>query len=554
MTRELSPQHDSFVRDHLPKPDNLPAFPGVARHAGVLNCVSFLLDVHLDGPIANRVAIKSGARSWTYQQLGQYVGQMACVLTQNYGVKPGNRVLLRGANSPEIAALWLAIQKIGAVGVVSMSQLRAGELATMIDHAKPILAVCDGDITGELATALGLADTPCQLLTFTEEGGPLFDEMSLKSSDCQTCQTLADDASIIAYTSGTTGAPKATVHFHRDILAICETVCRHIIRPTATDVFIGTAPLAFTFGLGGLLIFPLYVGASTVLNARYNAQSFAAAIAQYRASVCFTVPTFYQRMLQSGDTLSLKTLRLAVSSGEALPQTVRDLWHDQTGVALTEVLGSTEMLHAFAGAYGSAIRPGRIGPAIPGYELAILDDTGGVLAPGQQGHLAVKGPTGCRYLDDPRQGDYVQGGWNLTGDICEMDQDGSIAYVARADDMIISAGYNISGLEVENALLTHPDVAECAVTGLADNKRGQIVVAFVVSAQAKNLASIIQLQDHVQRLIAPYKYPRRIIFVDALPRNESGKLQRFRLKSPDAHGPTTEFSPSVSPIKTASQS
>ncbi|MCF6234255.1 MAG: AMP-binding protein [Rhodobacteraceae bacterium] len=529
MIRVNSPQHDSFVRDRLPKPGNMPEFPGVDPDPGVLNCVTFLLDAHLDGPSADRLAIRSGARSWTYRQLGHHVGQMANVLTQNYGVRPGNRVLLRGANSPEIAALWLAVQKIGAVGVVSMSLLRAGELVTLIDHAKPVLAVCDVDISADLETALGLAGLECQMVTFTDEGGQLFDEMSLKSPDCETCQTLADDASVIGYTSGTTGAPKATVHFHRDILAICETVCRHIIRPTADDVFIGTAPLAFTFGLGGLLIFPFYAGACTVLNPRYSAQGFAAAIAHYRASICFTVPTFYQRMLRAENALSFNTLRLAVSSGEALPQGVRDLWQDQTGVNLAEVLGSTEMLHAFAGAQGAAIRPGLIGPAIPGYELAILDPMGQALPLGTVGRLAVKGPTGCRYLTDPRQSEYVQNGWNLTGDMCKMDTSGYIAYLSRADDMIISAGYNISGLEVENALLTHPGVAECAVIGVADEQRGQIVVAFVVPVQVENPATPDQLQAHVQRLIAPYKYPRRIEFVDALPRNESGKLQRFRL-------------------------
>ncbi len=538
MIRARSPQHDSFVRDRLPKPGEMPEFLGVEQETGVLNCASFLLDTHLDGPNADRVAIKSGARSWTYRQLGHYVGQMACVLKQNYGVKPGNRVLLRGANSPEIAALWLAIQKIGAVGVVSMSLLRAGELATLIDHAKPVLAVCDEEIIAELQTALGLADVACQLLTFTDEGGPLFDEMSQQSPECETCQTLADDISIIAYTSGTTGAPKATVHFHRDILAICETVCRHIIRPDADDVFIGTAPLAFTFGLGGLLIFPFYVGASTVLNPHYSAKEFTAAIAHYRASICFTVPTFYQRMLRADDAHSFNTLRLAVSSGEALPQSVRDLWHDQTGAEMAEVLGSTEMLHAFAGARGAAIRSGLIGPAIPGYELAILDPVGQVLPAGTAGRLAVKGPTGCRYLNDPRQGEYVQNGWNLTGDMCKMDSSGYIAYLSRADDMIISAGYNISAPEVENALLSHPDVAECAVIGAADEERGQIVVAFIVPAQVENPATIDQLQDHVQRLIAPYKYPRRIIFVDVLPRNESGKLQRFRLSAPEDTGPS----------------
>jgi len=533
MTQAQSPQLDRFVHDRLPDKHDLPEFLALPSDNGPLNCVSFLLDRHLHGPSAHRHAIKSGARHWTYQQLGQYVGRIANVLVQDYGVRPGNRVLLRGVNSPEIAALWLAIQKIGAVGVVTMSLLRAGELATILDLAKPVLAISDAAIATDLETALAGSGGTCQLLTFTDEGGALFAKMATRSADCETCPTLGDDISILAFTSGTTGAPKATVHFHRDISAICETVGAHVIRATADDVFIGTAPLAFTFGLGGLLILPLHAGACTVLNPPGTARDFASAIRDTDASICFTVPTFYQRMLREGETDSLKNLRLAISSGESLPHSVRTLWTKRTGVELAEVLGATEMLHAYAGASGSAIPPGYIGPAIPGYKVAILDSAGRALPPGTPGRLAVKGPTGCRYLNDPRQGEYVQNGWNLTGDMCKTDSSGHIAYLCRADDMIISAGYNISAPEVENALLSHPDVTECAVIGEADEARGQIVAAFVVCAATVADPGVMadRLQNHVRQKIAAYKYPRKVVFVATLPRSESGKLQRYRLNS-----------------------
>ena len=539
MSQTQSPQHDRFVHDRLPRTKDLPQILPLPKIplSGQLNCAWFLIDRHLEGPtdnlIGDRIAIKSGERTWTYWQLGSHVNQIANVLKQDYRIEPGNRVLIRGANSPEVAAVWLAIQKIGAIAITTMPLLRAGELATLIDLSKPQLAVCDTAIALDLQTAIDDTGSTCAMITYdVGGGGALYHAMAGKSDKCDACPTLADDISIIGFTSGTTGNPKATVHYHRDILAICETMCRHIIRPVTEDVFIGTVPLAFTFGLGGLLVFPFYAGACTVLNDRYSPQQLAEAIEHYQASVCFTVPTFYQQMLRLDDVNSVNGLRLAISSGEALPEPVRQLWQNRTGVELAEVLGSTEMLHAFAGAGGSAIKPGFIGPAIPGFELAVLDEKGNRLEAGEIGRLAVKGPTGCRYLDDKRQGDYVQNGWNITGDACVMDQDGYVAYHTRFDDMIISAGYNISGLEIENALLAHSMVAECAVIGEPDTERGQIVAAFVVLAQAvKNPGDmVLELQDHVRQNIAPYKYPRRIKFVQQLPRNESGKLQRFRLR------------------------
>lgn len=534
MSARRSQQTDRFVHDRLPAkeawPDILP-LPGMLLD-GPLNCVSFLLDRHLESETAHRPAIRSDARVWTYAELGGHVSRIAQLMVEDFGVEPGNRVLIRGANSPEVAAVWLAIQKIGAVAVTTMSLLRTAELQVIIEMAKPALAFCEDALAGELRAAVGSVETDLPIVGYGAESGELYRRIAGREGLSGTFAAQADDVSLIAFTSGTTGRPKATVHFHRDVLAICETMSRHIVSPRPEDVFIGTSPLAFTFGLGGLLVFPLHAGACTVLNPRYLPEELLDAIDHYEATVCFTVPTFFQQMLAQERLGVLARLRLAVSSGEALPLPTRQAWLAATGDELAEVIGATEMLHAFAGANGSGIRPGFIGPAIPGFELSIRDDDGNPLPPDQIGRLAVKGPTGCRYLDDPRQGDYVQNGWNITGDACSMSDDGYIAYHTRYDDMIISSGYNISGLEVENVLLKHPEVAECAVVGEADEKRGQITVAHVVLRNGcDDLDGMAdRLKDHVKAVIAPYKYPRRISFCDRLPRNESGKIQRFRLR------------------------
>lgn len=534
MSARRSLQTDRFVHDRLPAkeawPDILP-LRGLPLE-GPLNCVSYLLDRHLEGDAAQRPAIRSGARRWTYAQLGDHVSRIAQLMVDDHSVAPGNRVLIRGGNSPEVAAIWLAIQKIGAVAVTTMSLLRAAELKVIIEIAKPALAFCEDALAGELHEAVSAVETNLPIVGYGAESGELYRRIAGREGFSGTFEARADDVSLIAFTSGTTGRPKATVHFHRDVLAICETMSRHIVSPRPEDVFIGTSPLAFTFGLGGLLVFPLHAGACTVLNPRYAPAELLDAIDHYQATVCFTVPTFFQQMLALERHSELKRLRLAVSSGEALPLPTRQAWRAATGNELAEVIGATEMLHAFAGASGSKVRPGYIGPAIPGFELSIRDEDGNALPPDRIGRLAVKGPTGCRYLDDPRQGDYVQNGWNITGDACSMSEDGYIAYHTRYDDMIISSGYNISGLEVENVLLQHPEVAECAVVGEADEKRGQIAVAHVVLRNGcddpDGMAGL--LQDHVKASIAPYKYPRRIRFCAALPRNESGKIQRFRLR------------------------
>jgi len=535
MSNLPSPQKDRFVHVRLPAKDQWPKLLPLEHHSqsGLFNCTSLLLDRNIENGNGARLAMRSETVSWTYDELHRQVCQIANVFTQYFKIEPGNRVLVYGANSPRVGAIWLAIQKIGAVVVTVSSMLRAGELQTLIDISMPKLVLFDRVIETEIITAVTTSTAECDTLGYSSRGDELEHLMNKVPTTYATCPTLADDVSIIAFTSGTTGQPKATVHFHRDIIAICETICRHIVKPTPDDVFISTSPLAFTFGLGGLLVFPLYAGACSVLIGRYSPEQLLAAIEHYGATVCFTVPTFYQKMAKLADVKALSQLRLAVSSGEALPGQVRNLLETKTGINLAEVLGSTEMLHAFAGSTGDAVKPGFIGPAIPGYKLAILDENGNEMPAGQVGRLAVAGPTGCRYMDDPRQSDYVQHGWNITGDACWMDEDGYISFHTRYDDMIISAGYNISGLEIENVLLEHPLVAECAVVGVPDNERGQIVAAYIVPVNDTTVDEQLtrQLQTYVKEAIAPYKYPRMIEYVATLPQTQTGKIQRFRLRS-----------------------
>lgn len=529
-----SAQVDRYIHDRLPPASQWPELllPPEYRARRRLNCVEPLLDHHVAAGEGHRPALASDGLSWTYRELHDRVCRIANVLTRDCGVVPGNRVLLRGPNSPTLVALWLAVQKCGAVAVTTMSLLRSTELATIVEMSRPALAVSDGAIADELRTAVEQKGGGCRVLTFDDDGGELARKMAGQPEEFDTVETSSEDVSLVGFTSGTTGRPKATVHFHRDVLAVCETVADHIVKPAADDVFIATAPLAFTFGLGGLVLFPLYGGSAAVLNPRYKAEQFLAAIRRYRATICFTVPTFYQRMTRCDARGATRSLRMSVSSGEALPTPVRDQWRESTGLEMTELLGSTEMLHAFVGSTGERVRPGYIGPAIRGYRVTVLDDAGDPVPHGTIGRLAVKGPTGCRYLDDPRQADYVQNGWNITGDACTMDAAGYVAYHSRYDDMIISSGYNIAGVEVENVLLEHPEVAECSVIGTPDPELGQVVTAFVVPKRVPGdeVEYASALQDFVRERLAPYKYPRKVRLLDTLPRNESGKIQRFRLR------------------------
>ncbi|TNC25771.1 AMP-binding protein [Amycolatopsis alkalitolerans] len=529
MPPSISAHVDTFCRDNLPPEDELPTLlfdlPGL-RYPQRLNCGVELLDAVAERLGAGRPCLLSpGAATWTYGDLRRVSNQIAAVLTEDHGIVPGNRVLLRGPNNPWLVACWFGVMKAGAVAVTTMPLLRGSELAGIAEIAAVDFALCDSRFTGALTGIPGIT-----VVEYGGDGG-LTSAIEGKSGEFAAAGTAADDVAMLAFTSGTTGRPKATMHFHRDVLAIADTFSARVLRPVATDVFTGTPPLAFTFGLGGLVIFPLRAGASTLLIEKATPGQLADLIAEHHVSVCFTAPTAYRAMLAAGKADRLSTLRRAVSAGEHLPAGTWQSVFDATGIRLIDGIGATEMLHIFIASADDDIRPGSTGRAVPGYVAVVLDEHGDPQQPGTPGRLAVKGPTGCRYLADPRQRSYVQGGWNITGDTFVQDADGYFWYQARNDDMIVSSGYNIAGPEVEEALLAHPDVKECGVIGLPDEARGQLVTAFVVPREDATgddqLAG--RLQEFVKQTIAPYKYPRRVIFVDELPRTATGKLQRFRL-------------------------
>jgi 2-aminobenzoate-CoA ligase len=532
---DLSPSAhvDTFCRDNLPRmaewPELLFDLPDV-RYPDRLNCAAELLDAVTARGADRPCLLSPDGPVWTYGELLDTANRIAHMLIREYGVVPGNRVLLRGPNNPWLVACWFGVLKAGAVVVTTMSLLRPAELTTIADIARIDLAMCDHRFLDDLESA----DIPG--LRIIEYGGtdtadlrPRLDE---QPAEFTTVQTAADDVALLAFTSGTTGRPKATMHFHRDVLANADTFSKHVLKPLPTDVFTGTPPLAFTFGLGGLVVFPLRVGASTLLIERATPDQLADLIAEHGATVCFTAPTAYRAMVAGGQAAKLSSLRRGVSAGEHLPEGTWHAVHDATGLELIDGIGSTEMLHIFIGSSDEHIRPGSTGRAVAGYVAAVVDANGDPIGDGEIGRLAVKGPTGCRYLADERQKLYVQNGWNITGDTFIRDQDGYFWYQARSDDMIISSGYNIAGPEVEEALLAHPDVAECGVVGAPDEVRGQVVKAYVVVAADAHGddAKIAELQDFVKQRIAPYKYPRAIEFVDALPKTATGKLQRFRLR------------------------
>ena len=536
---------DTFARDHLPpveqQPDYLFDRPEL-QFPEQINCASELLDRWVAGGQGSRLCIQGQGLRWTYADLQREANAIAQVLVQDMGLVPGNRVLLRGANSPRLAACWFAVVKAGGIAVGSMPLLRAKELTQIVHRAEVSHALCDARLADELALALPACPTLKQVVHFnsTEPTG-LDARAAGKHAHFDNVKTGRDDTCIIAFTSGTTGQPKGTMHFHRDVMAACACWPAHVLRPRADDVFIGSPPLAFTFGLGGLLLFPLAVGASTVLLEKASPDALPAAIAQYRATVCVTAPTSYRAMAPHLKQHDVSSLRKCVSAGEALPAATRQLWKAASGIEMIDGIGSTELLHIFISHDEAHARPGATGTPVPGYLACVLDDAGKPAPPGQVGRLAVKGPTGCRYLADERQRQYVHDGWNVTGDAYLMDPDGYFVYQARTDDMIISGGYNIAGPEVEAALLLHEQVAECGVIGVADDERGQIVKAYVVlrpgAVASEALAG--ELQDFVKRSIAPYKYPRAIQFCNALPRTETGKLQRFRLRDlPTSTSPT----------------
>lgn len=534
MTSTNSAHVDTFSRDHLPPADTWPALEFTLpelQYPEKLNAAAVLIDDAVTEYGADRPALHTpDGPTWTYGELQRRANQAAQVLTEDFGVLPGNRVLLRGPNNPWIVAAWLGVLKAGAVVVTTMPMLRSAEIATLIQLTTPVVAISDHRFVDELAVAAGSGVT---VLSYGGSGiGDFTARCAVKSGEFSSVETAADDVALLGPTSGTTGTPKITMHFHRDILANADTFARHILRPTANDVFAGSPPIAFTFGLGGLVIFPLRFGASSLLTDRATPVELAEQAAAVGATVLFTAPTAYRAILKAGRGELLSRLRVAVSAGEHLPKETWEAVYNATGTRLINGIGSTELLHVFISAAGDDIRPGTTGKAVPGFRATILDDNGAELGPNQPGRLAVIGPTGCRYLDDARQTKYVFNGWNVTGDTFIRDEDGYFTYQSRSDDMIVSSGYNIGAPEVEAAIDQHPDVVENAVVGRPDPERGTVVCAFVVLREGVvgDDAKRKEIQDFVKATIAPYKYPRDIRFVDELPRNPSGKLQHYRLR------------------------
>jgi 2-aminobenzoate-CoA ligase len=538
---------DTFTRDNLPPRELWPVLdfgglPELAAYPQRLNAAVELIDKRVRAGDGARTAILFGDTTWSYGELDDHANRIARVLVEDMGMVPGNRVLLRAPNNPMLAAAWLAVLKAGGVCVATMPLLRARELSFIIGKAQVRHALCDQDLADALTAAQASAPTLEQVRYFSATGdgdGELDKAHAAKPSGFTAVDTAADDPALIAFTSGTTGQPKGTVHFHRDVLAMCDCFPKHVFGAGPDDIYTGTPPLAFTFGLGALLCFPLRYGAAVALIDKPSPEALLETIARHKCTALYTAPTMYRALSERTGEADLSSLAKCVSAGEHLPKPVFEGWHDATGLKIIDGIGATEMIHIFVSAAGDDIRPGATGRAVPGYEACVVDDDGAGLPPGEIGHLAVRGPTGCRYLDNiERQQSYVKDGWNLPGDLYRQDEDGYFWYQARADDMIVSAGYNISGPEVEAVLLDHPEVRECAVVGASDPERGQIVKAFVVLRDDPQPVGVTakELQDYVKGEIAPYKYPRAVEFVDALPRTETGKVQRFKLRTGDQEG------------------
>jgi 2-aminobenzoate-CoA ligase len=534
----LSAHVDTFTRDNLPPDDLWPELRlGGFDYPERLNAGAELTDRLVDQGHGDRIALIGNGRSRTYKELADWTSRLAHALVEDFGVRPGNRVLIRSANNPAMVACWLAATKAGAVVVNTMPMLRAGELSAIVDKAEISHALCDTRLMDELATCAKTSGFLKTVVGFdgTANHDAELDRVALsKPVRFDAVATGRDDVALLGFTSGTTGKPKATMHFHRDILIIADGYAREVLNVTPEDVFVGSPPLAFTFGLGGLAVFPLRFGATACLLETASPPNMIEIIEQYRATVCFTAPTAYRVMLKAMDEgADLSSLRAAVSAGETLPGPVYDEWMQKTGKPMLDGIGATEMLHIFITNRFGDSRPACTGKPVSGYEARIVDEDMQPLPDGEIGRLAVRGPTGCRYLNDhDRQRDYVRDGWNLTGDSFWRDDQGYYHFAARSDDMIVSSGYNIAGPEVEAALLAHDDVLECAVVGAPDEARGQIVEAHVVLIEGARAdeATVKRLQDHVKATIAPYKYPRRVIFTDALPKTATGKIQRFRLR------------------------
>ena len=539
----VSAHRDTFCRDRLPPRALWPemdfgSLPELS-YPSQLNCATELLDRRVEAGDGNRTAFLFPGGRWTYRDVLEMSNRIAHVLVEDLGVVPGNRVLLRGPNSPMMVACWFGIVKAGAVVVCTMPLLRVRELTYIADKAEISLALCDTRFAAECeaamqTTASGAARVGGRTMHFaSNEPGSLAALMVGKPATFENVDTAADDTVLIAFTSGTTGNAKGTMHFHRDVMAICDCFPRSTAKLSREDICCGSPPFAFTFGLGGLVLFPMRVGAASLLLEQATPPHLIKGIHDFRPTVCWTSPTAYRAMLGLLSGHNVSSLTKCVSAGEHLPRATFEAWERETGVRIIDGIGATEMLHIFVSASGSEIQPGSTGHAIPGYSARCVDDDGNEVPRGQIGRLAVRGPTGCRYLDDPdRQRAYVENGWNITGDSFRQDAEGYFWYEARTDDMIITGGHNVSGAEVENVLLEHRAVQECGVVAAPDEERGNVVKAFVVLRQGFEPSPELahELQEFVKAEIAPYKYPRRLEFVEKLPRTETGKLQRFKLR------------------------
>lgn len=539
MTQAATSHLDTFVIDRMPAPEfcpdiDLAGVPELA-YPEQLNAAALLLDHWIEIGQGERSALHHADGSWTYQRLFETANRIAHVLVDDCGLVPGGRVLLRASNQPMLVACWFAVLKAGGIVVTTMPLLRERELRDILEQAGGAIAVTDHRVAGEIEAAMTGREGVCLLQFGTEAGDGLDARIAAKPATFRNVATAAVDPAIIAFTSGTTGRAKGTVHTHRDLMAVADTYGRYVVEPQPDDIFIGTPPLAFTYGLGGMVLFPMRFGASTALVEQLTPPLLLDAIQRFRATVVFTSPTAYRAIVADVPKFDLTSLRKCVSAGETLPAATFEAWHEATGIRLMDGIGSTEMLHVFIGCRADEARAGATGKAVPGYRAMVVDQHGHEVPRGEVGGLAVQGPTGCRYLANlENQRKYVRDGWNLTGDAYRQDEDGYFHYEARTDDMIISSGYNISGVEVENVLLSHAAVAECAVVGVPDQARGHLVKAVIVPAPGVEQSETLirELQDFVKAQLAPYKYPRAVEFVAALPRTLTGKLQRFKLRAP----------------------
>lgn len=523
---------DNFTYNYLPnkelQPEYLLELPQF-QQPGMLNCVERLLDSHIENGNGDVVCIRTFEETWTYNDLYEKANQIAHVLIDDLGLVSGNRVLLRSANNPMMVACWFAIIKAGGIVVATMPLLRAKELTTIIYCAEISIALCDADLKEEME----LVNSKHLKNISYYRNSDLEVKMASKPTTFENYKSKSNDVTLIGFTSGTTGIPKMTAHFHSDILNICEAFPNYSLQPTAKDIFIGSPPLAFTFGLGGLVLFPMYCGASSFLLEKPTPDLLLKAIQDYKITICLTAPTAWRVLTTKLNECDVSSLRKCVSAGETLPLVVWEDWYNATGLKIIDGIGATELLHIFISSNEENMKPGATGLPISGYQAKIVDDNGNDVPFGEPGKLAVRGITGCKYLNrEEKQKEYVQNGWNITGDIFKQDEDGYFWFVARGDDMIISSGYNIAAIEVESVLLTHEDILECAVVGLPDENRGMLVCANIVlkdkSKASEDYAKSIQ--NWFKETAAPYKYPRIINFMECLPKTETGKIQRYKLK------------------------